>query len=67
MTIVGTRLEVIKMAPPAIGANVLAGPESSRVGVAVRTQMDLPRESPNPHGDGTTSGHLAGMVDRVLR
>jgi len=46
-----------------IGANVLAGTEPARVRVAVRTQMDAPRDWPNPYGDGTTGLRIAGIVD----
>ncbi len=67
VTLVGTWPEIIQMAPLAIGANVLAGTESSRVGAALRTRMDVPRGSPNPYGCGTSSRHVAGIVDRVPR
>ncbi|HII40164.1 MAG TPA: UDP-N-acetylglucosamine 2-epimerase (non-hydrolyzing) [Thermoplasmata archaeon] len=50
-----------------LGANVLAGTDPSRVLEAVRRQMDVPRDWPNPFGDGTTGLRIAGVVDGFLR
>jgi UDP-N-acetylglucosamine 2-epimerase (non-hydrolysing) len=50
----------------AIGANLLAGTEPSRVGAAVRKQMDADRNWANPYGDGTTGPRIAGIVDAFL-
>jgi len=50
-----------------IGANVLAGTEPSRVRAAVRRQLEVPRNWPNPYGDGTTGRRIASIVDAHLR
>src|SRR5947207_1921313 len=38
----------------ATGANILAGIDPARVGAAVRKQLGVKRDWPNPYGDGTT-------------
>jgi len=47
----------------AIGANILAGTDPSRVAMAVRRQMERPRDWPNPYGDGTTGKQIARVAD----
>lgn len=49
-----------------IGSNVLAGTEPARVADAVRTQLDRPRDWPNPYGDGTTSRQIASRIAEFL-
>ncbi len=50
----------------AIGANVLAGIDPARVGAAVRKQLGVKRDWPNPYGDGTTGTKIAEQVDAFL-
>ncbi len=47
-------------------ANVLAGTDPSRVRAAVHAQMAVPRDWPNPYGDGTTGAKIASLVDAQL-
>ena len=50
----------------AIGANVLAGTDPTRVRAAVRAQLEVSRIWPNPYGDGTTSLQIARIADEFL-
>ena len=50
----------------AIGSNVLAGIAPERVLAAVRTQLERPKDWPNPFGDGTTGQQIATLVDQFL-
>ncbi len=49
-----------------IGSNVLAGTDPSRVRAAVRRQLDVSRNWPNPYGDGTAGVWIGGLVDDFL-
>src|SRR5438094_897709 len=50
----------------ATGANILAGIDPARVGAAVRKQLGVKRDWPNPYGDGTTGTKIAEQVDALL-
>jgi len=49
-----------------IGSNVLAGTDPERVRDAVRRQLDVNRNWPNPYGDGTTGLQVAERVAAYL-
>lgn len=49
-----------------IGANILAGTESSRVASAVERQLVVKRDWRNPYGDGTTAKRIAQILDGLL-